>query len=192
MLKGMRSQNMPRVIRSFAFAGSLLLMAAAPYACADTFNLTWTGAFGPGSAILTATNEGSGDFLVTAMSSGLQNGLGITLLPVGAYGLNDNQIFQPPNTDLLDLPGFAFSDGTNDYNLFLYTIPIDGNTYTECSSAVTGVSGCVTIPDFNLSSPVDTLSITPVAATPEPTSVSLLGAAVLGAVVLRRRRAARG
>jgi len=190
MSKGVRTHHMHRIIRFFAFAGALVLVTSvAPYALGDTFDLAWTGAYGPGSAVLTATDLGSETFLVTAMSAGVQNGLPITLLPVNAYGLNDNEIYQPPNTDLLDLLGFAFSDGTNDYNLFLWTIPGDGNTYTECSSAVTGVNGCLDTADFNISLPVTTLSITP---TPEPTSVALLGVAVLGAVALRRRKSARG
>jgi hypothetical protein len=180
---------MTNFIRCFVLAGSLLLIGVVtPRAYGDSFILNWTGAYGPGSAVLTATPNGVGMFLVTAMNTAVQNGLPITLLPPNVYGANDNEIYQPPNTNLLDLAGLGFSDGTNDYNLFLYTIPADGNTYTECSSAVTGTTGCLTTSDFDRSQPVNTLTITPLAGTPEPASVALCGAAFLGAIILRRRK----
>ncbi len=89
----LRTHDMRRVIRSSAFASALLFVTAlVPCAYGDIFDSAWTGGYGPGSAVLTATDLGGGTFLVTAISSGVQNGLGITLLPLLAYGENDNQI----------------------------------------------------------------------------------------------------
>ncbi len=108
----------PRVIRGSVFAISfLLLTSAVSSAYADTFTMTWTGAYGPGSAILTATPLGSSVYDVTALS-GTQNGSTITLVGPGGYAANDNLIYLPPNVEFLDFPGLSFTDGLNDYNLF--------------------------------------------------------------------------
>jgi hypothetical protein len=177
---------MRRFVCGSIVAGALLLiMGTAGNAYGDSFNLTWTGGYGPGSATLTATNDGGGEFTVTGLS-GLQNGVPITFINSDVYGSNDNAIFQPPNPDLLDLAGLGFFDGTNDYNLFLYGIPGDGNTYTECNSA--GPEGsCEFITQFNVAKPVTFLSITPVTSTvPEPASMVTL---LLGTLAVGLRRA---
>ena len=46
----------------------ILLAVTARNAAADTFDMTWAGGYGPGSAVLTATNEGGGNYLVTGVS----------------------------------------------------------------------------------------------------------------------------
>lgn len=86
---------------------------------AITFNLTWTGAYGPGSAILTATDDGGGTFTVTAISG---NQDGSSIVGLADYGDNDNEIF-PSALVQLDFPGLGFAVGSTDYNLFAYTLP---------------------------------------------------------------------
>jgi hypothetical protein len=170
---------------SFCACAILVMLGAPRHALADVFDLTWTGAYGPGSATLNATPIGGNAYEVTSLS-GTQNGSSISLLAPGAYGGNDNEIFVPGTPDQLDFPGFGFTDGTFDYNLFAYTLPGDTNTYTECRSDVATVcSGG----DVNNGIAVATLSITPaVSSVPEPGSVILLITVAIGAAVLQRRR----
>jgi hypothetical protein len=170
---------------SSILAGALLvIIGTAGSAYGDSFDLTWTGGYGPGSATLTATDDGGGQFTVTGLS-GLQNGVPITLINILVYASNDNEIFQPPQTNLLDLAGLGFFDGTNNYNLSLYTISGDGNTYTECNSA--GPEGsCENATQLDLAHPVTSLSITPASTVPEPASIGTL---LLGTLAVGVRRA---
>ncbi len=182
-------QPVNKLIRGSAIAGALLVfMGTSHCAYADVFDLSWTGAFGPGSATLTATDLGGGSFEVTALS-GTQNGSSISLIAPGAYGSNDNEIFQPPNTNLLDLAGLGFTDGALDYNLFLYTRPGQSDPYTECRSDQTD---CQSAPEFDRAGlSVDSLTITPeTSPVPEPMSVALLATAALTALGFSRRRKA--
>ena len=185
----LKMRSMSNIIRGSVFAGAALLFMGTPHcAYADVFDLSWTGAYGPGSATLTATALGGGVFNVTALS-GTQNGSSISLIAPGVYGSNDNEIFQPPNTNLLDLAGLGFTDGTFDYNLFLYTKPAQTDPYTECRSDQTV---CESTTDFNTSGlSVDTLSITPqTSPVPEPMSAALLATAALTVLSFSRRRTA--
>jgi hypothetical protein len=176
---------MSRVFCGWMIAGALLLMfGTARHAYGDTFDLTWTGAYGPGSATLTATFVSGDEYLVTAMT-GAQNGSAVSLLDQGVYGFNDNAIF-PFLAIQLDIDGLGFSAGGVNFNLFAFTLLGNTNTYTECSSAVTI---CIGDDEINKNAlAVTTLAITPV---PEPTSVALLGAMALGVVHLLRRRFSR-
>ena len=163
----------------------LLLPGTARQVFGDTFDLTWTGAYGPGTAILTATNDGGGTFTVTSIS-GTQNGSPI--LGLATYGDNDNEIF-PSATIQLNYAGLAFAVGSTDFNLFAYTLPGDTNVYTECSSlvATTCTGGNV---DDGL--PVTSLNVTgATSAVPEPTSGGLLGLMLLAALDLLRRKTVR-
>ena len=161
----------------------LLLAGTAGLASAETFELTWTGGYGPGDAILTATYDSGDTYTVTAIVSGEQNGETISaLLPPypasGNYGGNGNQIYYPgygSADQQVDVMGLAFSAGAYDYNLWYYP-----PGYWECSSSVT--LGC----GEGNSLAVTSLEITPV-ATPEPGSMFLLGSGAL-AVLLRRKQ----
>jgi hypothetical protein len=158
----------------------LLSMGTAKLASAETFELTWTGGYGPGDAILTATYDSGDTYTVTAIS-GEQNGAMITaLLPPypasGQYSGNDNHIYVPgygSADQQVDVMGLGFSVGSTDYNLWYYP-----PGYWECSSAVT--SGC----GEGNSLAVDSLEIVP---TPEPNTLLLLGSGVLSVLSCRKR-----
>lgn len=87
----------------------LLLFTATPgLAYSSEFEITWTGGYGPGHALLTATNDGGGRFIVTWIT-GTQNGANIPG-PIGAgiYGNSDNVIF-PFSSPALDNMGIPFT-----------------------------------------------------------------------------------
>ncbi len=112
----------------------------------------------------------------------------ITLLAGDVYGGNDNLIYQPPTFNyVVDRAGFGFTDGTNNYNIFVNVqgaIPPD---YHECSSAVE--SGCTGLQADDAQS-LTSLTITPgtSSAVPEPANIGWAGILVLGTVALIRRK----
>lgn len=165
----------------FCLAVALVFVAGARHAYADEFQITWTGGYGPGNAIITATNDGGGLFTVTAIT-GTQNGATITgLLPLQGYGGNDNDVF-PSSSPVLDYHGFAFVAGGADYNLFFDNNPLTNSnvfgSYDECVSTVTP---CGLAPDVNPAIPLTSFSIT---STPEPSSAFLLLTGLLGLVMV--------
>jgi len=165
-----------------------LLIAAGSVGAQPAFDMNWTGPYGTGSAVLTVTANTTDEYGVTSLT-GTQGVDPITLLPVGAYGANDNLIFQPPSyTNLVDFAGFGFTDGSFNYNIFFHTLPNQTNTYTECRSDVATVcSGS----DVNNGLALTSLTITPETSTvPEPATLSLAGLGLAGIGFLRRRRAA--
>jgi len=93
-------------------AAVLFLLASAGNAYGDMFTMTWDGAYGSGSATLTATADSTDIWTVTSLT-GTQDGLAITLF-TGDYGGNDNEIYQPPDyAFFVDRSGLDFTDGTN-------------------------------------------------------------------------------
>ena len=155
------------------FIALLLLTVTAKDAYGDTFDISWTGGYGPGTAVLTTTDVlVSGTLTVTAIT-GTQNGAAISSLVAQlGYGGNNNFIY-PSSFPAVDSMGLAFSVGSTDYNLFF-----NGPGYAECSSAVTP---CISNADLLLSVPVTSVSLTavPASGVPEPTSLILLSAGLL-------------
>src|SRR5580700_2506517 len=107
---------------------ALIAVITAPVTRADSFSISWTGGFGPGSVTVDATNEGGGEFLITSLT-GTQVGSPVTLQPTNTYGNNDNLIFPGGGpsgscsagispTSQLDNCGFTFTDGTSNFNIF--------------------------------------------------------------------------
>ncbi len=157
---------MQKLIRTVLFLSAILAVTAtARNAYADSFSVSWSGAYGAGSGMFTATDEGSGMFLITSIS-GTQDGKTISLLPPNpdpsSFFGNDN-ILIPAGTALLDTAGFAFNDGTDDFNIYSNGT----GSYSECSSAAT----CVNTASGSV---LESFSVTPNASVPEPSSAMML------------------
>lgn len=180
---------MRKITRLFICFGILLLAMTAKNAYADSFSINWTGGYGPGTAMLTATNEGGGLFMVTSIT-GTQNGMSISgLVPQLGYA-NNNYIY-PSSNPLLDDYGLAFTVGSTEYNLFFNDISASPSVYAECSSAVTP---CMSEAQVALSVPLTGFTMTEISTTgvPEPSSLLLVFAG-LGALLglsWRKRAAA--
>lgn len=165
---------MTRTAGSWLVAALFILCGSA---YGDTFDMSWTGGFGPGSATLTANPIGGGVFLVTAMT-GTQNGSAVSLLPPGTVGGNDNEIF--PSARLLDSNGLSFTAGGTSFNVFDAVPGAATPVFDECDAST---GGCLAI---------NTLTITPAtSAVPEPVSIALVGTMALALIGIRRRRSSR-
>jgi hypothetical protein len=160
----------------------LFLLVTAKGAFAQSFEITWTGGYGPGTAYFNGTpNAGpSGGFLLTSLITGTQNSVSLTGLDtVGSYGGNDNLVLLTTPPGLVDLAGIAFSDGTYSYNIYDYS-----GTLLECSSEFT-------ICHAN-GSGVDLTGLS-VTETPEPSTnlLFLSGIGILLIAVARKASAAK-
>lgn len=151
----------------FAVCAASLLALSAGSAYAAAYKISWSGTYGAGTADVTTTGS-----LITSFT-GEQAALPITLLPTGTYGLNDNLIF-PTSSPKLDNDGFAFTDGTNHYDIYWGLLP--PQAYYECSSVET--STCIGT-DTVIAHELDSFSITPL-STPEPGTICVLFAGALG------------
>ena len=169
----------------------MLCLARPNTATADSFDWTYQatennlgkGILDSGSGELTATNG-----LITGIS-GTFNGLAIAgLLSPGAFAGNDNLLLIPPAPLFVTQNGFSFLDSAGtQFNIY-------AELGTMCSC---GPSGCVCVP-FNVYGSVGgsgfinnddgNFTLTPVAATPEPSAMAMLLPGILGlALVLRRK-----
>jgi hypothetical protein len=159
------------LLSSLALLSALAIPAAAH---ADTFNFSATGSSGPfsGSGTLTASPEGSGEYLISAIA-----GTGVTgLIAPSGFNGNDNLLF-PAATPTLDSHGFSFTDvnGPDHYRVNIFN---DGSGYFAFLDDED---------NFTQTVPVSfTLAATTV--TPEPSTFILLGTGILGLAGAVRRK----
>ena len=160
---------------TIALAIAVLAMAPA-VSHADTmynFSFATPGAIGGFSGTGTFDDAGgvitdlTGDFHLGALNEGA-----MTLIAPGGFAGNDN-LFSPTAPDV-DFAGFSFAAGEQDYNIFDYSGNQLAITQNYTSSPVLGVEGTSLI---NFSA----------VATPEPSSLFLLGTGILGLAGFVRR-----
>lgn len=175
----------------------VILMLVAGLVCesgayADTLSWSITGTGVLGSGTFTATNEGGGEYLVTAMTGSLLiDGVGGAITGFtpytgtpGTYGVDPSGLYDfddlvnPSSTPELDIYGLVFSVSgiTSPLNLCSGTTDCagSGSQYWLLDSAATGgFSDQVNFSD----------------AVPEPSAMGLLSLGLLGLMlVLRRER----
>jgi hypothetical protein len=159
----------------------------ASHAYGDEFDMTWTGAYGAGNAVVTATEQLDGITWDVTAITGVQNGVAISGL--SSYGGPDDLIF-PTSFEQIDFSGVGFTAGAFSYNLFenlFFPSALD----SECSSQFNGL--CVDFLDAGFAPALSSFSITPVTSAPEPSSILLLSlglCGVLGAGIFRKRSVA--
>lgn len=179
---------MRRLTRLILSMVALLVAITASNAYGDSFTISWTGGYGPGTALLTATDDGGGVFVVTSIT-GTQNGASISGL-VPQLGYANNNFIYPSSSPAVDDFGLAFSVGSVEYNLFWDDFGSSTPYYAECSSAVTP---CMTLEEIALSVPVTSFTLAAVpTGVPEPSSLALLfaGLSTLLGLAWRKRSAA--
>lgn len=184
---------------------SAFLLNVSAAAVADS-TVTGSGGGFSGSGTLLTTSNGDGSYTITGITGTDVLGL---IAPNGFNG-NDNQLF-PSATTLVDSKGFAFNaaEGDTQYEVDLFAAPGSQGGYQAAILDSDDISQDITV-SFALDNGSTTsrrlvalpgesageersfgfnfAAVTPVAATPEPTTFALLGTGFLGlAGVIRRR-----
>src|ERR1700722_3174884 len=98
---------MRKSLRLFAALPVFLFLACAQnvFANSVTFDFSINGAGITSSGSFTATLVSGNEYLVTSIN-GMQNGAAMTLLGIGAYGGNNNEVFS--SGSFLSTGGLAF------------------------------------------------------------------------------------
>jgi hypothetical protein len=162
---------MRSLLSTFALLSALALPVVAH---ADTFDFSATGAGGgfSGSGTLVASPNGSGSDTITGIS-----GTDVfALVAPSLFNNNDNLLF-PGSSTLVDGHGFAFTANQGDTDFTVDIFSASAGVYDAFFVDSDGFSATIPV-TFSLAS----------TATPEPSSLLLMGTGVLALAALGRRR----
>jgi hypothetical protein len=160
---------------AIVFAALMFFGGTAGHAFGDQFDVTWTGGYGPGNAIVSATEQPDDATWVVTSITGEQNGAAITGL--SGYGGADNFIF-PTSFELVDEDGIAFTTAAHSYDIF--ENPVELFADAECSSQFDGA--CLALSEYGPTPLLTSFSIKPLTSVPEPSSLMLLTLGLFGVV----------
>lgn len=165
--------NIKMMALKIALALTLLIGVAASANASVYFNFSESGTGIAASGVLTTTDNGGGNYTITAIS-GTFNGDSMTLIAPGGFQGNDNTLFFPGAPGLLDFSGFSFVSNSVSYN-----------TYYSASGSYCGSPGCYgSYNDLTGDTPIQ-FNVSPV---PEPSTwaMMILGFLGLGFMAYRR------
>ena len=160
-------------------AMALALSLAVPgVASATVYDFTATGIGVNVSALVTTGAADGAGFDVTTITGSFN---GVTIAGLSGFGRSDNVLFPASssfsNSGLVDGDGLSFSlSSSNSENIF-------------ASSTGIGLPTLYSAFGTNLEQTLVTLTVTPVAsAVPEPASMAVVGAGLIGLTFFRRRK----
>jgi PEP-CTERM motif len=162
---------MRTLLSTFALLSALALPVAAH---AATFDFSANGGGGgfSGSGVLDASSNGDGSYTIDGIS-----GTDVTgFVPAGAFDHNDNLLF-PGTSSLVDADGFAFTANQGDTDFTVDIFSPSAGVYDAYFLDSDGFSATIPVA-FTLAT----------AATPEPSSVLLMGTGMLALAALGWRR----